>query len=168
MRCNSSSDLFNCRSVSSSSSLSSFTALSFALWHRRLGHPGSSILSTLSHNRLISCNKIQKYFCSFISCPLGKHIKFLFKSSSILLIFHLMLYRVIYRPLLYLAHVVIVTMYYLLMISLIFCEHFPFLASLKFLLYLLIFILTLSPNLNGLLKIYKVIMVRNLQIVLDH
>lgn len=81
MRCNSSSDLFNCRSVSGSSSLSSFTALSFALWHRRLGHPGSSILSTLSHNRLISCNKIQKYFCSFISCPLGKHIKFLFKSS---------------------------------------------------------------------------------------
>lgn len=78
MRCNSSNDLFNCRSVSGSSSLSSFTALSSALWHRRLGHPSSSILSTLSHNRLIFCIKIQKYFCS--SCPLRKHIKFLFKS----------------------------------------------------------------------------------------
>src|ERR1044072_8432174 len=49
MRCDSVGDLYPVTFPSS------FVGLTSRLWHRRLGHPGASILQSLSKNNFISC-----------------------------------------------------------------------------------------------------------------
>ena len=75
MRCKSTGDLYPLTSSATSSPFS-FTALSPSLWHSRLGHPRNAILNSLRTTNLISCNKAPQIFCD--SCPLGKHMNYLF------------------------------------------------------------------------------------------
>ena len=82
MRCNSSGDLYpiTTRPPNKTFPPSTFVVLSMELWHNRLGHPGSIILSSLHRDNFLECNKSQNnYFCN--SFPLGKQIKLLFYSS---------------------------------------------------------------------------------------
>lgn len=49
-------------------------------WHRRLGHPGQHVLSTLINRCLISCPKVPlRMLCNF--CQLGKHSLLPFSNS---------------------------------------------------------------------------------------
>jgi transposase InsO family protein len=54
-------------------------AVATSTWHRRLGHPGSDALSSLSRSSFISCNSTND-FCH--ACQLDKHIRLPFSSSS--------------------------------------------------------------------------------------
>jgi hypothetical protein len=80
MRCESKGDLYpittNTTSTNKVKPTSSFAALSYSIWHDRLGHPGEPVLNSLRQNKLIECNspsKLHSHFCH--SCPLGKHVK---------------------------------------------------------------------------------------------
>ena len=82
MRCNSSGDLYpvTTRPTIDFSTPSTFTVVSPDLWHNRLGHPGTPVLSSLRRNNFIICNKFQdNFFCN--SCLLGKQIKLPFYES---------------------------------------------------------------------------------------
>lgn len=81
MRCDSIGDLYPITDNYSVSHPSTFAAHTSSLWHNRLGHPGSSILRSLSKNKFIGCNNlISKFVCD--SCVFGKHIKFPFYASQ--------------------------------------------------------------------------------------
>lgn len=82
-RCHSSGDLYPViqESLPSTCLASSLTAVSSDMWHHRPGHPGNATFSYLRSNKLISCNKEHdSTSCNF--CPLGKHIRLPFYSSS--------------------------------------------------------------------------------------
>jgi IS30 family transposase len=71
----------------SSSAVAALAAVPHALtvvapttWHRRLGHPGSDALSSLSRSSFIQCTSNKYDFCH--ACQLGKHTRFPFCSSS--------------------------------------------------------------------------------------
>jgi hypothetical protein len=49
-------------------------------WHRRLGHPGTDALSSLSRSYFISCTSTTHDFCH--ACQLGKHTRLSFSGSS--------------------------------------------------------------------------------------
>jgi hypothetical protein len=49
-------------------------------WHRRLGHPGSDALSSLSRSSFIQCTSKKYDFCH--ACQLDKHTRLPFCSSS--------------------------------------------------------------------------------------
>jgi hypothetical protein len=69
------------RSVTpSSGTTAALTVVAPATWHRRLGHPGPDVLSSLSRSSFNNCtsNKHDLYHV----CQLGKHIRLLFSSSS--------------------------------------------------------------------------------------
>jgi hypothetical protein len=55
-------------------------AVATSTWHRRLGHPGSYTLSSLSRSSFISCTSTTHDFCH--ACQLGKHTRLPFSSSS--------------------------------------------------------------------------------------
>ncbi|KAL2906525.1 Retrovirus-related Pol polyprotein from transposon RE1 [Bienertia sinuspersici] len=82
MRYESSGDLYpftnDFRAISSSTP-STYAAISSSIWHSRLGHPGGAILSSLHNNNLIVYNKARHNFCH--SCPLGKMVKLPFNNS---------------------------------------------------------------------------------------
>jgi len=79
MRCESRGALYPITKPSVSSQ-STFAALAPSLWHNRLGHPGANILSSPRRNKFIECNSTGNPMCH--SCPLGKHIKLPFVTSS--------------------------------------------------------------------------------------
>jgi len=85
MRCASQGDLYpitNHNITNKAKHPSTFAALSSSTWHNRLGHPGKYVLSFLSKNKLIECNKPSKLHSQFChSCPHGKHIKLPFTNS---------------------------------------------------------------------------------------
>ncbi|XP_076937369.1 uncharacterized protein LOC143604938 [Bidens hawaiensis] len=57
-----------------------FAALSQDLWHRRLGHPGNSLLQCLNKKQFISVDRPSiKRLCQ--SCVFGKHVKLPFYDS---------------------------------------------------------------------------------------
>lgn len=51
------------------------------VWHRRLGHPNSSVLNFLHRNKFISVNKHSQELCE--SCQLSKSVKLPFFSSDV-------------------------------------------------------------------------------------
>jgi hypothetical protein len=55
-------------------------AASSSVWHRRLGHPGPAVLSSLKRKNLISCNKVDQTLCH--ACQLGKHARLPFNTST--------------------------------------------------------------------------------------
>jgi hypothetical protein len=56
------------------------TVVASTMWHRRLGHPDSDALSSLSQSSFIHCTCKKHDFCH--ACQLGKHTKLPFYSSS--------------------------------------------------------------------------------------
>jgi len=85
MRCESQGDLYPITNHNITNKVkhpSTFAALSTSTWHDRLGHPGDHVLSFLSKNKLIECNKPSKLHSQLChSCSLGKHIKLPFTNS---------------------------------------------------------------------------------------
>jgi len=85
MRCENQGDLYlitNNNITNKAKHPFTFAALSSSTWHNRLGHPDDHVLSFLSKNKLIECNKPSKLHSQFChSCPLGKHIKLPFTNS---------------------------------------------------------------------------------------
>ncbi|KAK9070010.1 hypothetical protein SSX86_010408 [Deinandra increscens subsp. villosa] len=81
LRCDSPGPLYSIpSSLASSTSPSTFVAVSEDLWHSRLGHPGATILRLLNSSNKIRVNKFSnKPLCS--SCVMGKHIKLPFYES---------------------------------------------------------------------------------------
>jgi hypothetical protein len=55
------------------------TAVATSIWHRRLGHPDTDALSSLSRSSFISCTSTTHDFCH--ACQLGKHTRLHFSSS---------------------------------------------------------------------------------------
>jgi hypothetical protein len=55
-------------------------AITPSIWHHRLGHPGSDVLSSLSRSSFISCTSTTHDFCH--AWQLGKHTRLPFSSSS--------------------------------------------------------------------------------------
>jgi hypothetical protein len=55
-------------------------AVVMSMWHRRLGHPSTDTLSSLSRSSFISCTSSTHDFCHV--CQLGKHTRLPFSSSS--------------------------------------------------------------------------------------
>jgi hypothetical protein len=55
------------------------SVIATSTWHRRLGHPSTDVLSSLSRAAIIRCNKSLHDFCHV--CQLGKHSRLLFASS---------------------------------------------------------------------------------------
>lgn len=83
MRCDSTGDLYPLTTTTRNQSTSpaTFAALSPTLWHNRLGHPGSNVLSFLSKNKFIECKQISSSsICQ--SCIYGKHVKLPFSISN--------------------------------------------------------------------------------------
>ncbi|XP_021760551.1 uncharacterized protein LOC110725371 [Chenopodium quinoa] len=82
MRCDSSGELYPFTSTASlASNPTALAAFPSTLWHARLGHPGTSILSSLKKKNFIECNRVvNSTVCS--SCVLGKHVKLPFYSST--------------------------------------------------------------------------------------
>jgi hypothetical protein len=62
LRCNSSGDLYTL-SPAAQSTASALLIASSSVWHRRLGHPGPAVLSSLKRKNLISCNKVDHTLC---------------------------------------------------------------------------------------------------------
>lgn len=58
-----------------------FVFLASTLWHDFLGHPGTSALDSLQHNKMIDCNSTSRSIVCQL-CVLGKHIKLPFVTSS--------------------------------------------------------------------------------------
>jgi hypothetical protein len=56
------------------------TVVAPTMWHRRLGHPGTDGLSSLSRSSFIQCTSNKHDFCH--ACQLGKHTRLCFCSSS--------------------------------------------------------------------------------------
>jgi hypothetical protein len=56
------------------------TVVAPTTWHRRLGHPGTNALSSLSRPSFIQCTSNKHDFCH--ACQLGKHTRLPFCSSS--------------------------------------------------------------------------------------
>ena len=79
LRCNSSGDLYTL-SPAAQSTASALLAASSSVWHRRLGHPGPAVLSSLKRKNLISCNKVDQTLCH--ACQLGKHARLPFSTST--------------------------------------------------------------------------------------
>jgi hypothetical protein len=64
----------------SSGTTAALTAVAPATWHHRLGHSGPDALSSLSRSSFINCISNKHDLCH--ACPLGKHIRLPFSSSS--------------------------------------------------------------------------------------
>jgi len=82
VRCDSTGDLYPLFSINQATppdNPTPFTAISSAIWHNRLGHPGPAVFRSLRRNNFIDCNKACASFCS--SCPLGKLSKLPFYES---------------------------------------------------------------------------------------
>jgi hypothetical protein len=62
LRCDSTSNLYTIPSAAPVPA-QALLAASASLWHRRLSHPGLSIIASLRSNNLISCNKIDHSLC---------------------------------------------------------------------------------------------------------
>ncbi|GJQ93199.1 ribonuclease H-like domain-containing protein [Tanacetum coccineum] len=78
--CNSTSDLYPVLPSSSSSSQDvAALAISSDTWHRRLGHPGTSIFNFLLSRKFISCSN--KLSSSCHACQHGKHCHLSFSPS---------------------------------------------------------------------------------------
>jgi hypothetical protein len=56
------------------------TVVAPTTWHRRLGHPGPDVLSSLSRSSFIQCTSNKHNFCH--ACQLGKHTRLPFCSST--------------------------------------------------------------------------------------
>jgi hypothetical protein len=91
IRSNSTSPLYTMRLLGSltlsSSTVAALATVLHALiaiapttWHRRLGHPGPNVLSSLSRSSFIQCTSKKHGFCH--ACQLGKHTRLPFCSSS--------------------------------------------------------------------------------------
>lgn len=83
MRCDSTGDLYSIISTNSYQATcpSTFAAITPILWHNRLGHPGPSVLRSLSKNKFICCEHLSSStVCE--SCVFGKHVKLPFYASS--------------------------------------------------------------------------------------
>ncbi|KAD6454414.1 hypothetical protein E3N88_09120 [Mikania micrantha] len=81
LRCNSTGDLYPLSLPAAQfTTPTTFAALSQDLWHRRLGHPGSSLLRVLNKEHSISVAKVfDKRLCQ--SCVFGKHTRLPFYDS---------------------------------------------------------------------------------------
>lgn len=80
LRCDSTGDLYPLSLPTARTSPSTFAALSQDLWHRRLGHPGISLLRILNKHKSISVSKFSdSKICQY--CVFGKHIKLPFNDS---------------------------------------------------------------------------------------
>nr|KYP70331.1 Retrovirus-related Pol polyprotein from transposon TNT 1-94 [Cajanus cajan] len=78
MRCESRGELYPIIKPTNSYT---FATVAPSLWHDRLGHPGSPVLTSLRKNKLIKYNQIKvSRICH--SCPLGKHVKLSFYASN--------------------------------------------------------------------------------------
>jgi hypothetical protein len=64
----------------STGALAALAAVAPTTWHRRLGHPGPDVLSSLSRSSFIHCTRNKHEFCH--ACQLGKHTRLPFHSSS--------------------------------------------------------------------------------------
>ncbi|GAA0180523.1 hypothetical protein LIER_42258 [Lithospermum erythrorhizon] len=62
-----------------SSQVVSAVPLSSEIWHNRLGHPSSTVISSLVQKKLISYNLNSSFSCNV--CQLGKNVKKYFQSS---------------------------------------------------------------------------------------
>lgn len=82
MRPNSPSDLYPFFGASSPDSAAFSTTITPDLWHRRLGHPSNKCLSQLSHDFLISCNKLIGPSPLREACQLGRQPRLPFSTSS--------------------------------------------------------------------------------------
>ncbi|KAI3722068.1 hypothetical protein L2E82_33093 [Cichorium intybus] len=80
-RVDSNSDLYPCLPSSAvTSSVKALTAMSLPTWHRRLGHPGSSVLSFLLSRHFINCSSTKLPICH--ACQTGKHCRLPFTLST--------------------------------------------------------------------------------------
>ncbi|KAJ9566010.1 hypothetical protein OSB04_001976 [Centaurea solstitialis] len=59
---------------------SAHLAVSFDVWHRRLGHPGAAVFQFLLSRKFIECSSQTSSLCH--ACQLGKHCRLPFTSSS--------------------------------------------------------------------------------------
>ncbi|XP_021747926.1 uncharacterized protein LOC110713790 [Chenopodium quinoa] len=82
MRCDSSGELYPLHHTANlHSSPITLAALSSSLWHDRLGHPGTQVLTSLKKKHFIHCNRIsQSTVCC--SCIFGKRVKLPFYPST--------------------------------------------------------------------------------------
>jgi hypothetical protein len=65
---------------SSPSTTCALAAISSPTWHRRLGHPGTDVLSQLDSSLAIRCSRSSLELCH--ACQLGRHTRLPFSSSS--------------------------------------------------------------------------------------
>jgi histone deacetylase 1/2 len=72
LRCNSSGPLYPICQPSHEAQVAT-SSTSFDVWHRRLGHPGSHIMTRLHQLHHIPSNKASSSLCN--ACQLGKHIR---------------------------------------------------------------------------------------------
>ena len=79
MRCESRGEMHPIASPVTSPS--TFAALAPSLWHDRVGPVRTSVLNSLRKNKFIASNQLKNSYI-FRSCPLGKHVKFLFYQYS--------------------------------------------------------------------------------------
>jgi hypothetical protein len=76
LRCDSSGPLYPLKSTTSS-----LHATTSSLWHQRLGHPGSTVLTQLAQSSAIPCTPNKNTpLCH--ACQLGRHVRLPFHSSS--------------------------------------------------------------------------------------
>jgi hypothetical protein len=76
LRCDSSDPLYPLRSMTSS-----LHATTSSLWHQRLGHPGSAVLTQLAQSSVIPLTPNENTpICH--ACQLGRHVRLPFHSSS--------------------------------------------------------------------------------------
>ncbi|KAD4385470.1 hypothetical protein E3N88_25638 [Mikania micrantha] len=123
LRCNSTGDLYPLSLPAAQfTTPTTFAALSQDLWHRRLGHPGSSLLRVLNKEHSISVAKVfDKRLCQ--SCVFGKHTRLPFYDSLSTTSLPLISCIVIYGLPRYLARGVTVITYCFLMTLPIFYGH---------------------------------------------
>jgi histone deacetylase 1/2 len=81
MRSNSEGDFYPFSPASSSGGGAALSITTGDLWHRRLGHPGRSTLSRLSH-QFLQCNKPLRPSLVCESCQLGRQPRLPFSSST--------------------------------------------------------------------------------------
>lgn len=79
LRCESGGDLYPLR-LPGHKAFTASSSVTVSLWHQRLGHPGSHVLSQILANFDFSCNKLETHSCS--SCRLGKHVRLPFSAST--------------------------------------------------------------------------------------
>lgn len=80
-RCDSSGDLYPFLPTSTSTTARALVAALETTWHRRLGHPGVQVFSTLRSNKAISVapNSHDTSLCH--ACQLGRHVRLPFSTS---------------------------------------------------------------------------------------